>query len=286
MNIIQAIFNLVTNSETDLVNRNEVSNRINSAGEALEEYIKDIFANSFGMDELNRLERINDVFCYTGNMSNPPDVMLRNQGDAIEVKKIESPNSALSLNSSHPKQYLSSDSSFISKGCKNAEEWTKRDILYITGVVDKKTKNLKDLCFVYGIDYCADESRYLRIKEEIKKGVTEIPYIEFSETRELGRINRVDPLGITYMRVRGMWGIENPWKVFEYVYKRDHSNKFNFMCIINMSKWNTLNNVDILKILEREYKTFNVKDIKIKNPDNPAELKGAKLITYHIGEAK
>ena len=45
----------------------------------------------------------------------------------------------------------------------------------------------------------------------------ELQDVEFSETNELGRVNKVDPLGITYLRIRGMWGIENPIKVFNYV---------------------------------------------------------------------
>lgn len=50
----------------------------------------------------NRL--ISETFCYLGNPNNPPDSMLKNGGDAIEVKKIEAPNAALALNSSYPKE--------------------------------------------------------------------------------------------------------------------------------------------------------------------------------------
>lgn len=63
----------------------------------MEEYIKDLFANSFDLSGVERNRRLNEVFSYLGNNSNVPDAMLKN-GDAIEVKKIESPNSALALN--------------------------------------------------------------------------------------------------------------------------------------------------------------------------------------------
>ena len=119
----------------------------------------------------------------------------------------------------------------ISQACKNAEAWKSKDIMYIVGFV--QSNQLKQLSIVYGMDYCADESCYLRIKNTIKESVESIPSIEFAESRELGHINKVDPLGITYMRVRGMWGIENPWKVFSYVYQRNSNNHFSFMCIIN-----------------------------------------------------
>ena len=34
----------------------------------------------------------------------------------------------------------------------------------------------------------------------------------FAETKELGRVNQVDPLGITNLRIRGMWQIETQEK--------------------------------------------------------------------------
>src|SRR5699024_11579610 len=62
------------------------------------------------------------------------------------------------------------------------------------------------LWFVYGDCYCADKSYYERIADTIKDGVSSIPDVDFGETKELGRVNKVDPLGITYLRIRGMWG--------------------------------------------------------------------------------
>lgn len=278
MNIINAVVNLVQNPVTQLVNYYQGKNRANNAGDALEEYIKDIFANSFDMPETKRLKRLNQVFSYLGNNSNPPDSMLRN-GDAIEVKKIESDNAALALNSSYPKHTILSSSPMISSACKAAENWTEKDIIYAVGVV--KQNCLKHLCMVYGLDYCASEECYVRIKSTIKNGVEAIPGVEFAESRELGHINKVDPLGITYMRIRGMWGIENPWKVFNYVYMRDMSKKFTFMCIINESKWNTLNNIQELTDLVQVTNGLSVTDIRIKNPDNPAQLNNAKLVCFN-----
>ena len=279
MNIINAIINLVQNPITQLVNYNQGKNRANHMGDALEEYIKDIFSNSFGMSETERLERISSVFSYLGNNSNPPDAMLKH-GDAIEVKKIESDNATLALNSSYPKHTVLSSSSMISSACKTADNWTEKDIIYAVGVV--KQNHLKHLCMVYGLDYCASDECYSRIKNIIKTGVEAIPGIDFAESKELGHINKIDPLGITYMRVRGMWGIENPWKVFSYVYTRDMSKKFTFMCIINDKKWNSFSNIDELLQLANRVPALTISNIKVKNPDNPAQLNTAKLISYYI----
>ena len=222
MNIINAILYLIENPVIELVAEYKNRNRANQAGDALEEYIKDLFAGSLNCSEQERIQRHNKVFSYLGNNSNPPDMMLKN-GDAIEVKKIESATSALALNSSYPKAKLFANSNMISTACKNAEpNWIEKDLIYVIGVVNKQNQ-LKQLCMVYGEDYCAAEECYTRVKNTIKQGVENIAGVEFSETNELGRVNRIDPLGITYLRVRGMWGIDNPWSVFHYIYQRDKS---------------------------------------------------------------
>lgn len=276
MNIINAIITLITNPVTELVSHYHSRNRANQAGDALEEYIKDLFANTFNLSEVERLEKRAQVFSYLGNNSNPPDIMLRN-GDAIEVKKIESNNSDLALNSSYPKAKLFSNSPMISNACRNAEKWTEKDLIYIVGVIDN-TK-LRHLAMVYGEDYCATENCYLRIKSTIKSGVENIPGVEFSNTKELGRVNKIDPLGVTYLRVRGMWGIENPWKVFNYIYQRDLSNHFNFMAIISEEKWKSFDNRNDLIKLSNDF--VKISDVRIKDPNNPARLKNAKLITFY-----
>lgn len=205
--------------------------------------------------------------------------MLRG-GDAIEVKKIESNDSALALNSSYPKAKLFSDSPMIKRACRECEEWTVKDMIYTVGVVDNN--NIRSLAFVYGEDYCAEKSVYEQIKNVIKTGVESISGVEFAETKEFGRVNRVDPLGITYLRVRGMWGIENPFSVFNYIYKRDYSRRFNFMAVINNDKYYSFDNYVFLEQLCGKIKGFGIEDVKIKNPNNPAQLKSAKLISYVI----
>lgn len=279
-NIIDAIINVINNPIYELRKVYERNNRANNAGDALEEYIKDLFANTLNCnDEVERIKIFSEIFSYLGNDTNPPDCILKN-GDAIEVKKIENKNSALALNSSYPKNKLYSSSSMISKSCKECEDWVEKDIIYTVGVVEKN--NLRHLCMVYGLDYCADNSLYEKIKTTIKKGIENIPNIELTETKELGKLNKIDPLGITYLRVRGMWGIENPWKVFEYIYQRDFNKDFNFMCIINEEKWHSFSNLNKLIQLSQNNNNLKLSNIKIKNPNNPAKLANAKLITFCI----
>lgn len=282
-NIIHAIINLVNDPITELQEIYAKNNRVNHIGDALESYIIDLFANTLHTSNTTeKLEKISNTFSYLGNANNPPDAMLLN-GDAIEVKKIENFTSALALNSSYPKQKLYSNSPMISKACKTAEEyWTEKDMLYITGVVDKKTKQLKYLSMVYGLDYCASSDVYENIKKKIKEGIASIPNLELTETTELGKLKKVDPLGITYLRMRSMWGIENPWSVFHDVYEQCENKNFNFMCIINHDKWNTFSNTNDLINLSKKNNNLTISDITIKNPDNPAKFRNAKLIEFSI----
>ena len=277
-NIIDAINNMLNNPVKELKDFYKSKNRANNMGDALEEYIKDMFANTINLnDEQQRLCKISEVFSYLGNQNNPPDSILRS-GDAIEVKKIEGKNASLALNSSYPKHKLYSNSKLITEACRNCENWKEKDIIYAVGIVSN-TK-LNSLCMVYGVDYAADSFIYQRIKDVIVDGVNNITNVEFAPTNEIAKVKKVDPLGITDLRVRGMWSIENPFKVFNYVYNRDFSKSFNFMCIINQEKYESLDNTYLLENHLGKLKGFNIQDIKIKDPNNPASLRNAKLITF------
>ena len=277
--VIDAIENLVRNPVTLLAREYQSHNRANGMGMALEEYVKDLFAGTFGLSDIDRLDAFERTFSYLGNNSNPPDAMLRG-GDAIEVKKIEALDASLALNSSYPKHTLRADSQMISEACRDAENWREKDILYVVGNVFGG--QLRHLAMVYGLDYCASESCYQRLKETVKNGVNAIEGVEFTETRELGCVKRVDPLGITYMRVRGMWGIENPWSVFDYVYRRDMRKRLNFMCLVNWRKWQSFPGTERLDDLVKTDPRLNVSTVRIKDPDNPARLNDARLVTFSV----
>ena len=285
-NIVDAITNLVQDRAMELREYYNYRNRANSAGTALEEYVKDLFAGTVGViDGQERLEKIEETFSYLGNDSNPPDAMIKG-GDAIEVKKVGNMFARIQLNSSHPKNKLFSDSQMITVACREAEEepWIEKDLLYIVGTVKTgykgKRSSLQSLFMVYGIDYAATEDTYLRIKRAVRDGIEELPGIQFTETRELGRINSVDPLGITSLRIRGMWLLKNPWVAFNYIVKPNKDKNFEFCAIINRKKYESFTNKNRLESLAATDTSLLIMDGKIKNPNNPAVLVDAKIIRY------
>lgn len=276
-NILNAIVNIYNCPVYDTGEHYRAKSRANNMGDALEHFIKDSFANSYQLDEQNAAQAHSAVFTYLGNQNNPPDMILKN-GDAIEVKKIESATSALALNSSYPKAKLYRGSPMLTTACKKSDggQWDEKDLIFAVGVVQDNA--IKQLCFVYGGDYAADKEIYERIRTQIKNGVLEIPDIEFAETNELGRVNRVDPLGITYLRLRGMWHIQNPFKTFNYVYTFDKNKQFNFLAIIAESKYLSFPNED-RQALEN-IPQIKISDKMIKDPNNPAIMRKAKVITF------
>lgn len=277
-NLLVAIKNIATNPVTNLKQHyNRSSNRANSEGEALENYIKDAFAGTVSTaNEIERNEVFARQFSYLGNQNNPPDMMIRG-GDAIEVKKMESNGSGIALNSSYPKDVLYADSAMLTDECRTCEQWSQKDLLYVIGVAPKAA--LKSLWFVYGDCYAANGATYEKIKSAISDGILTLPNIEFAETKELGRVNKVDPLGITYLRIRGMWHIENPSKVFQYIaptIKED----FSLYALLLESKYNDFPQGDRSALESLKIEGFSISKVRIKSPNNPAKLLDARLIAF------
>ena len=280
-NVLIAIKNLVENPIFSIVSHYSGRNRVNGVGDALEKYVKDLFAGTlFCNNEYLKMQQYQEVFSYTGNQNNPPDIILKN-GDAIEVKKVQGNANALALNSSYPKDKLYADSTMITSNCRNCEQWNVKDIIYIVG--NTTDTHLKELWFVYGDCYAADKEIYERIKDTIINGLHSIPNIELAETYELGKIKKVDPLGITDLRVRGMWSIFHPKKVFDYIPKQSILSDFKFYCVMKTEKFEQFSQEDKDSLYNLVNDKFFIHDIQIRNPNNPAQLIPVKFMEFCYG---
>jgi hypothetical protein len=263
-NILKAILAIAELKNFEVSSKFKSKNRIQQAGESLEYFIKDAFSDAFGTKSDPEKDTLySNVFSYLGNANNPPDIMLKG-GDAIEIKKTTSV-SQIALNSSYPKNKLYAHDKLITLSCKICEEWTEKDIIYAVGTL--KDEKLHSLWFVYGSVYAADKTVYERIGQDIIDGLKNIEHVQFAQTNELGRVNKVDPLGITYLRVRGMWGIEHPQKVFSYLPNLDD---YFLHALIPEAKFNAFPQKDQDKLAENT--SINMQKLKIKNPNNPAQL--------------
>lgn len=279
-NILKAIITIKKRTNFDLSKINVISkdrasavNRANNVGEALEYFTKDAFCDTFEeLDVQKKKDCYSENFSYLGNQNNPPDIIIRNS-DAIEVKKIDGVKASdLALNSSYPKAKLHKDSPMITSACKNCEDWSEKDIIYAVGHIDNN--KLKVLSFVYGDCYAASKEIYERIKDKISTVLKEMD-LGFSETKELGRVNRVDPLGITNLRIRGMWTIQNPLKVYKDLFGLN-GDEFQLFALMRKTKYDSFPKED-KSLIEKEAGII-IKDVNIQNPDNPANQIEAKLI--------
>ncbi len=280
-NILEAIINI---SKLENLNIDEVilgNNRAISMGEGLESFVKNAFANSFGINDKNEKNQIySQYFSYEGSKRTPPDLMIKG-GDALEIKKTETLSTELQLNSSHPKAKLFSNSILINNHCRGCEEWETKDFIYIVGHLPKSTQ-LSSLWFVDGEIYAADEDVYIDLKNSVSDLLESSVDLSFSPTNEIGRINAVDPLKITNLRIRGMWLLQPPYKTFGYVHEYDKSAKFQTIAILSSEKYLRYPDESRSKVENDE--NLLVKDIKVNNPNNPVNLIDAKLIIFKLND--
>lgn len=289
-NILSAIQEIASYNRYSLLNyAAESAIRINAAGDRLEYYLRDAFARTFhlqGKDEKMRHYQSTGVFSYLANQNNPPDIIL-NGGDAFEIKKVESPrHPALALNSSPPKDRLYRDDRMITQACRDIEggAWESKDIFYVVGNVDPAGQNLRYIMFAHGLCYAASPEVYGRILSSLKESFSASigSYgLVASETNELGRINAVDPLGITSLRIRGMWQIQNPMRLFKGC-KWELGDPFSLFAVMTKEKFFRYPENDIAAICS--VGKFKVNEIQVTDPNNLARRIDAILIEYRQTE--
>lgn len=256
-NLLQAIKTVVDNPISDLLSYYRGKNRINNVGDALEVFVKDIFADTLDeSDESRKIVRYSSVFSYLGNQNNPPDLILK-QGDAVEVKKIESLNSAIHLNSSYPKSKLFSNSPMITKACRECEDWKVKDLIYVIGIIgDAK---LKSLWLIYGDCYFANRDVYENL------------------------MYRNDPLEIATLNTFGKCHVVSPASVFNQYYGFANDNDFNLYCVMTAEKYFSFPLKDrecCEKLTSME--NFMILNKQILSPNNPHDSILAKLIYFEV----
>lgn len=282
-NILRLLENISQNPENDLSKmpakgkaRASSVNSANTMGDALEAYILGGICSSLGSGKEPDTE---GIIAYCGNQNNPPDLILT-KGDAFEVKKLDGiRHGDIALNSSYPKAKLHADSTMITLHCRRCDggKWKEKDIVYTVGHVEG-TK-LRLLTLVYGDCYAASRDIYERIETKVKSGIKELD-LELSETKELGRINKVDPLGITNLRMRGMWAIKSPLTVFGSFFGFSPKDSFTAFALMRKTKFDSFGNAEIERL--KKLKNCTISKVKIKEPNNPAISTDAVLVKLVI----
>jgi hypothetical protein len=189
------------------------------SGKPFEVYCKDWLSLLPPNSVIQRQTFYNNAFSFQGADNNPPDVMYKggNLGDAFEFKKTESPNSAIPLNSSFPKNMLYKTSPGLLVSCINCESWTQRSFYYIVGRIKPGDQRISYLWVVDGKFMATDHVIYENVFNNLKtavSGVVQNNNLVNVTSKELGRIKQIDPLDRSTLRVRSMWELETPQKSF------------------------------------------------------------------------
>tara|TARA_A100000164_G_C21897719_1_gene768856 strand:- start:187 stop:1020 length:834 start_codon:yes stop_codon:yes gene_type:complete len=275
-NTLDGYIRLVKTNIVQVNTHEESSIRINRVGDSLERYVKDGFCNILDkdLDDNKRQESYNEIFSYTGTQNQPPDLMIK-AGDAIEVKKFKSLNPReIQLNSSPPRVKLSSEDPMLSERARNCENWIQKDVVYCLGSVINGI--IKELWFVYGNCFVSSSNIYKELKNSVKETLESGSY-NMSPTNELGRINNVDPLGYSSFRIRNMWLLKHPKRMFV-----DYTNQTSsgFYLIVRNEKYDTFDQKTIEEL--KLNKEITTQDITVEDPDNPSETIECKILKYEF----
>jgi len=279
-NILQAFINIVNNYQINISSVSRGNNRANNMGEGLESYIKDAFAGTFQETNIKtKKQKFRETFSYEGSKTRIPDLILKNS-DAIEIKKTEVLGD-LQLNSSHPKAILYSNQN-ISDECRQCEgsAWNEKDIIYTMGHIPKKSKNLKSLWMVYGTCYAANKNIYKDVEKEVKTTLKTTAKLDIDTSgKELGKIKNIDSLKITYLRIRGMWVIKHPSKIFDDLYAQT-TEAFSLIAIIPIDKYHNFPSIDKEAIEHMD--GITITDEVISDPNNAAKPLNIKLLVFKV----
>jgi NgoPII restriction endonuclease len=284
-NILRAMTNIAAQDQFLLTHEEKNQNRINRLGEKLEVFVQQAFAGVFETQtELELAQQTQSIFSYVGNNSNPPDLILSG-GDAIEIKKLKSLKSAISLNSSYPKSYLHSDSTLLTQACRNCETdaWQVKDMVYVIGSV--KGKTLKQLWFVDGACYAANRDVYEQVFARIHGAVRETKHITFMKSREFARVIKIDPLERTVLRVRAMWEIQHPNKTFQNLINQTSTKNFQMLAILRESKYQQILRSNPKLELELDRLGIQRVHAQVLDPNNKAKLLDVRFVQYEANHA-
>lgn len=284
-NTVNAFIRGVENADINIIqlytlNSNMFSNRIVNVGDAMELFVKDLYANTLHIKDIDTKNLcFEDIFSYVSKQSSPPDLIVRGH-EAVEIKKQDlTTYSDLPLNSSYPRDYIYSDSKMLTVECRNCEEeWDKKPLVYVVGNIDKKKRFLNSVWFSMGNCFCADRQVYENIKKVIEDTILSNNSLSFKETNELGRVSNIDALNYSSLRIRGMWNLKHPGKIFgDFVHNKVSDDlKTKYRLIMLEEDFNKVSEDAKLSLMKKIKDGIIEKvDVKINNPNNANEFLNA-----------
>jgi hypothetical protein len=281
-NILTAIKNISdfrTNNMREYF-RDYATTQVKTVRQEMEYFVKDaISGSSKSVKDKKPSDRYSGVFSYIGSKNKPPDMIIKG-GDALVIKTMKTYKSGLTINNYPPKANLKWNDPWVLKNCRQIDggQWNSKDIFYVTGWIEKR--RMKYLIFIQGSCFIPEDKVFIKKIQGIKKNVfnyLESEGLEAINTIGLGKVNNIDPLGITNLRIKGVWSVKNPLKVFSDTFSYDKDKDFTLIALMFKNKFDSFPKKDVNAVIND--KQIEVKDVTIKNPNNPKKKIEAKLIT-------
>ena len=135
---------------------------------------------------------------------------------------------------------------------------------------------------VYGDCFAGSKEQYTVIKESISTGISEIG-LTISPTKEIARLNNIDLLGITNLRIRAMWHIKNPSHIFSTL-NLNVTSDFYAHLIMTRTKFESFSQADqqaILELCHEEPTIITCRTVNITNPNHLDETIEAVVISIN-----
>jgi hypothetical protein len=260
--------------------REYATSQVNTDRERIAYYVKDAISGSFkSAKDKKPVERYDEAFSYLGSKNKLPDMILKD-GDALVIKTIKTIKGSLTISNTPPKDRLNWNDPWIAKNCRMVDggQWNSKDIFYVTGWIERG--KLKYLYFVQGRCFASEEKFYTKKIEGIKNNIYNYlasEGLKANNTVGLAKVGKMDPLGRTTLRIKNIWKIQNPIKAFSDVYTYDRKQDFTLIALMLKNKFDSFPNKDIDAI--KSNNQIMSKDVRIKDPNDPAKKLDAKLIT-------
>lgn len=259
-NLLVAIKNLLSIKDKKLVFKTgNSSNRINSVGESLEEFIKDLFCNCFDVPDTEKYKIHSQYFSYLGAKNSPPDIILKGS-DAIEIKRAELDETSIIFNSLHPRDKFYSNDAHITSDCRDCEIWHEKDLLY--AICTTQGNSLRKLWFVYGDCYFATREFY-------KKA------LKITDPLNVSAFNFLDNRGLYGNKVN----VQLPNKLIEKAHFSMADSIINALML--KEKYDSFPLSTRLALENLVGDRLSIDDCEIESPNNASVKLNAKLIQYH-----
>ena len=247
---------------------------VSRAGKGLELWVKHFLAGTIGHADKESIKEIWDErFSFHGGINNPPDIMIRNS-IAVEVKKTETPGGRIHLNSSWPIRRLTVEDPHITEFCRQAEIWSEKPFLFVVGLVKPRTKSISALWLVDGRCISDNEAVYESLMAKARAAILAAGA---TKSKEIGRFSSADSLQRTALRVRPMFELNHPSRIFKDIFQSQGTHQFILNVLIPTSSYLQFSEAQRLKLSSQ--KDLLIRDLEIQDPTSSARLMNATLIS-------